>query len=163
LPPSLHINLRNHRKLLVVDGKLGFTGGMNIADRNCHVNNSGKLIQDLHFEICGPVVSDMEFSFLKDWHYCAKERAAPELDYVRSAPAPDSHTSTWSRLVLAGPNEDFDELNDILAGVLSAARQRIWIMTPYFLPDAELIGLLQGAALRGIDVKIVLPSNNNIL
>jgi len=126
------------------------------------VNASGKLIQDLHFQISGPVVSDMECSFLKDWHYCAKERISLELDYVRSAPTPGPHTSAWSRLVLAGPNEDFDKLNDILAGVLSAARERIWIMTPYFLPDAELIGLLQGAALRGIDVEIVLPSNNNI-
>ena len=162
LPPSLHINLRNHRKLLVVDGAVGFTGGMNIADKNCRQGKGDKAIQDLHFCIRGPVVRDMEYTFLKDWYYCGGEDTPEGLDYLREAPGTCTPASAWSRLVLDGPNEDLDKLSDILAGVLTAARRRIWIMTPYFLPDAELIGLLQGAGLRGIDVRIVLPAHNNI-
>lgn len=161
-PPSLHINLRNHRKLLVVDGETAFTGGMNIGDRNCEWGKGAKRIQDLHFRVSGPVARDMEYSFLKDWHYCGKEELPEGLDWLKEASLSCGVDAAWSRLVLDGPNEDMDKLSDILAGVLTAAQRRIWIMTPYFLPDAELIGLLQGAALRGLDVKIVLPQANNI-
>jgi len=162
-PPSLHLNMRNHRKLLVVDGLTGFAGGMNIADKNCTALHGEAAIQDVHFKVSGQIASDLEYTFMKDWQYCGGRRESEDFSaplYV--SPGPADGDTCWARLVLDGPNEDLDKLADILAGMLSSARKRIWIMTPYFLPDAELIGLLQAATLRGVDVKIVLPSSNNI-
>ena len=164
VPPSLHLNLRNHRKLLIVDGAVAFTGGMNIADKNLHAGiNPKHAIQDIHFRVKGNLVGDLEDAFEKDWDYCSGKREDAGHHVAggrRTANSPAE--GCLARLVLDGPNEDLDKLNDILGGTISAARSRVWIMTPYFLPDAELIGILQAASLRNLDVKIVLPSNNNI-
>ena len=106
-------------------------------------------------------MADLEEAFYIDWDYCGGRGSSRD---VASTPAPaaDNRGDVAARLVLDGPNEDLDKLNDILAGVISAATRRVWIMTPYFLPDAELIGILQAASLRNVDVKVVLPSQNNI-
>lgn len=162
IPPSLHINLRNHRKVLVVDGRIGFTGGMNIDDDNIHATPGRRKIQDIHFRVEGHIVCDLEYSFLKDWNYCGGKNEPPPYicpQPMRVSPGDDL---PWARLVLAGPNEDLDKLSDILCGVMTAAQSRIWVMTPYFLPDAEMIGMFQAARLRGVDVKVILPSGNNI-
>jgi cardiolipin synthase A/B len=161
-PPSLHINLRNHRKMLLVDGTVAFTGGMNLADKNCH-QLAGPHIQDVHFRVNGPVILDLEYAFLKDWHYCGGNKDAFHYDHPHWHDIRIEADTVWSRLVLDGPNEYLDKLADILAGVISSAQERVWIMTPYFLPDARLIGMLQTASLRNVDVKIVLPQENNIL
>jgi cardiolipin synthase len=107
-------------------------------------------------------VADLEEAFLNDWDYCGGSNALRE--EIRPSTPVETHEGgdVAARLVLDGPNEDLDKLNDILGGVISGATRRVWIMTPYFLPDAELIGILQAASLRNVDVKIVLPAQNNI-
>jgi cardiolipin synthase A/B len=158
IPPSLHINLRNHRKLLIVDGRIGFTGGMNIGDRNLAADLSNPArVEDLHFRVHGPVLAQMEQVFLADWSFCSGSSPPPIEENV------ELHTGgALCRTLVDGPNEDLDRLAMILVGSVSMARKRVYLMTPYFLPSRELIGALQSAVLRGIDVKIVLPWKNNL-
>lgn len=157
IPPSVHINLRNHRKLLIVDGQLAFTGGMNISDRHLadNIENPSRVI-DIHFRVLGPIVMQLERTFIEDWAFCTGEQIAP-LPCL-----PVKQGSAVCRVILDGPNEDINKLSTILIGAISSARERILIMTPYFLPSSEMASVLKIAALRGIDVRIVLPGKNNL-
>ncbi|MBI5552805.1 MAG: PLDc N-terminal domain-containing protein [Desulfobacterales bacterium] len=158
LPPSFFINLRNHRKILVVDGVEGFTGGMNIGDRHLAADSTkAERVEDLHFRVAGPVVAQMEQIFLADWILCmGREEPLP----VRSGEL--RRGDAYCRAIADGPNDDIDKMAMILVGAAAAARERIFIMTPYFLPNRELVGALQSAALRGVVVRILLPAKNNL-
>lgn len=156
-PPTLHINLRNHRKILVTDGRIGFTGGMNIGDRHLaeRPDHPSRVI-DAHFQLTGPIVAQIEQVFLADWGFATKE-------YPPSKPVSAVETgNAICRTIIDGPNEDLDKLTTILMGAISTARKRVLIMTPYFLPSRELIATLQTAALRGIEVTIILPEKSNL-
>jgi cardiolipin synthase len=157
-PPSFFINLRNHRKIMVVDGCEGFTGGMNIGDRHLAADPSrADRVEDLHFRITGPVVAQMEQTFLADWLFCTgREESLPTC--CGTGPAGEA----FCRVVADGPNDDIDRLAMIMVGAAAAAHERIFIMTPYFLPSRELVGALQSAALRGVMVHILLPAKNNL-
>jgi len=157
-PPALHINLRNHRKILVSDGCLAFTGGMNIGDRHlvADVRNPARVI-DAHFRLRGPIVAEIESVFLDDWRFLTGE-APPERRFT----ADERAGAALCRTIVEGPNEDMDKLVTILTGVVSMASQRVWIMTPYFLPPAGLVAAMQAAALRGVDVCVILPARNNL-
>jgi cardiolipin synthase len=130
---------------------------MNIGDRHLaeNVENLNRVV-DAHFQLDGPVVTQIEEVFLEDWGFSTGEHVVP------------SHASaikaggSMCRAIVDGPNEDLDKLSTILVAAVSAARQRISIMTPYFLPSRELLSALQSAALRGIDVTILLPAKNNL-
>lgn len=156
IPPSLYVNLRNHRKILAVDGKIAFTGGMNIGDRHCLEREKGGGIRDMHFKLRGPIVAQLEDIFLDSWDFCKKQTLP------RPAPVTETAGETRCRAVVDGPDEDLDKLVSILLGAISAARSRILIVTPYFLPSREMIGALQAASARGIDVRIVLPGKSNL-
>jgi len=157
IPLELHINLRNHRKILVADGTTCFIGGMNIGDRHLaeNVDNPNRVV-DAHFQLDGPVVTQIEEVFLEDWGFSTGEHAVP------SHASAFKTSSSICRAIVDGPNEDLDKLSTILVAAVSAARQRISIMTPYFLPSRELLSALQSAALRGIAVTILLPVKNNL-
>jgi len=157
LPPTLHINLRNHRKILVADGCIGFIGGMNIGDRHLaeRVENPSRVV-DAHFRLAGPIVTQVEHIFLEDWAFCTSESV------TLPQPCAVGTGNMICRTIVDGPNEDIDKLSTILMGAVSAAQSHISIMTPYFLPSRELIGALQAAALRGVGVTIILPSKNNL-
>lgn len=160
LPPSFYVNLRNHRKIMVVDSRIGFTGGMNIGDRHLagDLANASR-VEDIHFRVKGPVVAQMEQVFLADWSLCGGAAPPQEQKYDH----PEQHQGrALCRTVVDGPNEDIDKLAMILMGAAASARNRIFIMTPYFLPARGLVGALQAAALRGVDVRILLPSKNNL-
>jgi cardiolipin synthase A/B len=160
-PPALNINMRSHRKLLIVDGLYAFTGGQNIGDRHLadRVDNPHRVL-DLHFRLRGKIVDELEWAFWKDWHYCLRTHEVPSFqgsnENLEQAPV-------WSRLVLDGPNKDLDKLNNLILGVVSSAKSRVCIMTPYFLPTFDLIGALIAAHLRGVRVMILLSGKNNIL
>ncbi|BCR03005.1 cardiolipin synthase [Desulfuromonas versatilis] len=162
LPPSLsghgiHLNLRNHRKLLVVDGVLGFSGGMNIGDRHLAESSDPRRVVDIHFRVQGPVVGQMREAFLEDW-----QLATGEGFHQEKPPAVAAGGQAFCRGISAGPNEDFEKLPWILTGALNCARRRLRIMTPYFVPDRFLIAAINAAALRGVTVEIVLPARNNL-
>ena len=157
LPPAIHLNLRNHRKILVADGIIAFTGGMNIGD--CHMvtrTDSTHVLTDVHFGIQGPVASQIESVFIDDWRFVTGEELAP------SNPAPKTLEGAICRTIVDGPNQDHDPLSMVLIGAISSAQRTVQIMTPYFLPSRELTGALIAAALRGVDVTVVLPERSNI-
>lgn len=150
-------NLRNHRKILVVDGRIGFTGGVNIWQRNVRRRNPPRSIQDLHFRIEGPVVAHLQEIFAQDWEFSTGERLEGE-DWF---PQIEEVGPALARGVADGPDEDLDKSRMTIQGALSCARSSVVVMTPYFLPDQSLIASLNTAALRGAQVDIVLPEKNN--
>lgn len=149
-PPLLHFNLRNHRKLLIVDGQLAFTGGMNIRDAHVLQPPHSDTVADMQFCVSGPVAAQLEDCFRGDWQFAAGE-ALPA-----SSPAAVAGDSAC-RAIADGPNDELDKLVLVLLGALASAHRRVWIMTPYFIPGDVLLAALQSAALRGVAVDIVLP------
>ena len=154
---SLHFNMRNHRKLLVVDGKKGFTGGMNIRRWKAQINSYEVSYTDLHFKVEGPVILELQEVFLEDWFFATGESLS-WFEYAYD-PLPGN---TNCRVISGGPNEDAEKINWILLGVLACAQERIQIMTPYFIPDRVMISALNTAALRGVRVEVILPEKNNL-
>lgn len=156
-PPMLHINLRNHRKIMVADGSTGFIGGMNIGDRHlADVRSNPSRVIDLHFRLNGPVVAQIEQIFIDDWGFATGKRIQP-----KSTVNVDKGSAVC-RAIVDGPNEDLGKLTTILIGAITSARRRISIMTPYFLPSREMISAMKTAALRGVEVTVILPAKNNL-
>src|SRR5690606_11945627 len=157
IPPAVSINLRNHRKILVVDGDVGFTGGMNIAERHLVADAARRhRVVDVHFRLIGPVVARLEEIFAADWLFATREKLPSRESTRRIAGAASC------RVIADGPDEPRDILLGLLLRAIASAQRRVAIMTPYFLPSPELIGVLHAAALRGIEVDVVLPAKNNL-
>jgi cardiolipin synthase len=154
-----HLNLRNHRKLLLVDDGTAFTGGMNIAERHL-LDSRGRQrsVADIHFLVQGPVVADMQRTFLEDWHFVTGEM--PEGAVPLVPPTPQG--VALARAIADGPDLEFRTLHAVIMGALTSARRRILIMTPYFIPDRALLATMATAALRGVEVSLVLPACNNL-
>lgn len=151
-------NLRNHRKILVVDGRIGFTGGTNIREGHWLTLKPAFPVQCVHFQIEGPAVEQLQEVFAIDWAFTTGESLHGPVWF----PVIERAGSVWARGIPDGPDEDFEKIPDLLQGALAAARRRARIVTPYFLPEASLISALKVTAMRGVDVEIVLPSRNNI-
>jgi cardiolipin synthase len=159
LSDGAHINLRNHRKMLIIDGHQAFTGGMNIRSRHMPtISSPDTAIHDMHFSVRGPVVNDLQRAFLKDWHFVTGEI----LDNPLLFPAIGPQGSAVVRCISDGPDSEFRKLEQIIMGALSCAGHSVVIMTPYFTPDRPMISALITSALRGVDVRIVLPLKNNL-
>ena len=154
-------NLRNHRKLLVADGAVGFTGGMNIRSPHVVSRAPRRAVQDLHFRVEGPVVRHLMDTFAEDWSFATRERLDGPVWYPESNGAAASG-SVAARGIIDGPDEDFEKIRWAILGAVASARQSIRIITPYFLPDSGIITALSVAALRGVAVEIVLPGTNNL-
>jgi cardiolipin synthase len=153
-PPMLHVNLRNHHKLMTVDGEVAWVGGMNIADEH-FVGRGRKAIADLHFRIEGPIAPQLEAVFAEVWRFAAGESLSP------SAFQPVARGGAHCRAITDGPNDAVDRLQLVLLAAIANAHERICIMTPYFIPTPELSGALQSAALRGVEIDIVLPRRSD--
>ncbi|GBE33902.1 major cardiolipin synthase ClsA [bacterium BMS3Bbin06] len=152
------MNLRNHRKILVVDGKTGFTGGMNIREGLLLGENPRHPLQDLHFLVQGPVVLHFQEVFAEDWLFCTGEALQGEGWF----PDIEPEGPVIARGIPDGPDEDFEKLLWTVHGAIACAKSSIRITTPYFLPDSSLITSLNLAAMRGVRVEIILPSVNNL-
>jgi cardiolipin synthase len=155
---SMFLNLRTHRKILIVDGRVGFTGGMNIRAGHVLKDRARHPVQDLHFRLEGPVVAQLQAVFVEDWYFCTQEL----LRGSRWFPDLAEKGKVTARGISDGPDEDFEILRLVILGALSSARSSVCIMTPYFLPDQSLISALNVAAMRGVEVDIILPSENNL-
>lgn len=153
-----YMNLRTHRKILVVDGRVGFTGGMNIRSGHLIRSKPPSPVQDLHFRIRGPVVSQMTHVFAEDWAFTTREMLQGEAWFP---PQPEAGPVV-ARGISDGPDKDMDKLRWAMLGALARARSSVRIVTPYFLPDETLITSLNLAAMRGVRVDIVLPEVNNL-
>lgn len=152
-----YANLRNHRKILVVDGQLGFTGGMNIREECLLTLDSRHPVKDLHFKVRGPVVTHFQETFAEDWHFTTDETLEGDIWF----PKIDADGPVRARGITDGPDVDFEKLKMTLLGALSCAQSSVFIATPYFLPDNALITALNVAAMRGVEVDIVLPGCSN--
>ncbi len=154
----LAMNLRTHRKILVADGILGFTGGLNIRVGHCLNQHPRHPIQDLHFRVKGPVVTHLQEAFADDWLFTTGEALRGDKWF----PKPEPAGPVFARGVIDGPDEDFEKLRWTLLGALSIARHSVQILTPYFLPDYAIVSALNLAAMRGVRVDVILPSKNNL-
>jgi cardiolipin synthase len=154
-----YANLRNHRKIMVVDGAVGFTGGLNIRDGCWLAHEPRHPVRDTHFELRGPIVAQLLEVFTEDWAFAAEETLAgpawePDLAVAGTALA---------RGIRFGPDDpDIGRIKLVLVGALAAAQKSVRIMTPYFLPDDAVCQALDVAAMRGVRVDIVLPEENNL-
>ena len=156
-PPELEVNLRNHRKMLLVDGERGFTGGMNI--RQCHLISSvspAKATRDQMFELKGGILEQIAQVYNEDWFFVSGEKLPPRKFLNNST------GNMHCRVIVDGPDEHINTIINLLVGAFSMAQKKITIVTPYFLPPSELLTALQAAALRGVEVKVLLPLNSNI-
>ena len=153
--PVLSLNLRNHRKLLIADGEIGFVGGMNIGGREVGKAHQRRMA-DLHFRVRGPAVSQLAECFAADWQFAAGETLAPPPADAAKAGA------CVCRVITEGPDEDSDKLLFVILGAIAVAHRQVLIMTPYFIPPPELTAALQTAALRGVEVCLVLPARSNL-
>lgn len=153
-----YFNLRNHRKLMVVDGTIGFCGGLNIRDACALALKTDDPIQDLHFHVGGPVVGQMMKALAFDWTFTTREELAGPVWFPPLGPA----GAVLARGIPDGPDEDYETLLITILGALSQATRSIQIVTPYFLPDPTLIDALRVAALRGVQVDILLPAHGNL-
>ncbi|HYW91689.1 MAG TPA: phospholipase D-like domain-containing protein [Gammaproteobacteria bacterium] len=154
----LGLNLRNHRKLLVVDGRVGFTGGMNLRVHHLAESGRRRATRDLHFRIEGPVVRQLQDVFVEDWTFCTGEY----LEGPAFFPVLEPRGNVMARGVPGGPDESLGRLHWTLHAAIHAAHRSIRVVTPYFLPDTTLVSALNLAVLRGVAVDIVLPGHNNL-
>jgi cardiolipin synthase len=148
----LRVNLRNHRKILVVDGRVGFTGGLNIGDEYLGLHPKFGLWRDTHVRVEGPAVEGLQRVFLEDWHFGADEAVHGEDYFPKWDTLPGR---SMVQVVHSGPDADYKAIRETyFAGILNA-RQRVWIASPYFVPDAGLRDALCLAARSGIDVRFL--------
>ena len=151
------VNLRNHRKVMVVDGRIAFTGGLNIGAENIRADNPPFVVLDTHFQIEGPVVEQLADAFADDWLFTTGEKLLSEKWF----PPLEKAGPVMARVVTSGPDEDMEQIEFVALHAISCAQRSIRVVTPYFLPPEPLTMALGLAALRGIKVDIVLPDKSN--
>lgn len=152
-----YLNLRLHKKILVVDGEVGFTGGINISEDNVLARKPIHPVDDIHFRLQGPAVRHFMLAFAEDWNFTTGET----LNDARWWPELPESGPVLARGFSSGPDHTLGRLAAVIAEAIGSARRRLRIVTPYFLPDEELLFTLELAALRGAHVDIVLPERSN--
>ncbi len=146
------INFRNHRKVLVCDGKVGFVGGINLGDEYLGTAMDQDPLRDTHCRIEGPAVSGLQLAWLEDWNWASDE--LPNLDWSAGEHTPGDQEVL---ILPTGPADTWETCTLFFLNCINNARSRIWIASPYFVPDFQIMNALQLAALRGIDVRILIP------
>lgn len=147
------INFRNHRKTVIVDGEVGFTGGLNVGDEYMGRDPSFGAWRDTHAELRGPVVTQLQLVFAEDWHWATEDDSFEGLNW-QETPVSANRTAL---IVPTGPADRMETGQMFYFSALAAARERVWIASPYFVPDRDILTALKHAALRGVDVRILLP------
>ncbi len=146
------INFRNHRKIVLVDGNVAYVGGLNVGDEYVGKHPVFGPWRDTHVEVRGPVVQAIQFNFLEDWYWATGD--VPEFDWT---PLPAPEQNEIALCLGTDPSDILETCGLFFMHAINSARQRIWIASPYFVPDSALIYALQLAALRGVDVRVMLP------
>lgn len=149
----VQVNLRNHRKIVVIDGRVGFTGGVNIGDEYLGKCKPFGYWRDTHVRLRGPAVGDLQRVFAEDWDFATGEDLWGE-EYFPDVPTCGDATV---QIVQSGPDQEFNTFRDLLFAALTVSREHLWIATPYFVPDAGMLDAVRLAARRGVDVRILTP------
>ena len=161
------INLRNHRKILSIDGRVAFVGGINIRESNVLKRTASEHTQDVHFRVHGEVIDQINKAFADDWAFATGEK----LDLPPAIKAASHHIAGTTggedpdvicRVLLDGPDDNYQKLKLTLLGAINAATSRIRIASPYFLPDQTILNALHLAVMRGVTVDVCVPSKNNL-
>ncbi len=151
------LNLRSHKKLLVLDGAVGFAGGVNISAANVLADHPRAPVSDTHFRFEGPVVAQLADDFARDWSFTTDEELQGEAWF----PELRGKGSAAARVISSGPDQDFEKIQSVLLEAIACARSSIKLMTPYFLPGEEIVTSLALAAVRGVKVDIIVPSRSD--
>lgn len=152
LPIPPHVNYRNHRKVVVIDGRVAYVGGMNIAERYQKGVHHG-VWRDTHIRITGPAVSEAQTSFIADWHYATQHMLNDSKHY----PALQPTGSSTMQIVMLNPSDPWRVMEQALCMLIYHAKQYIYLQSPYFLPSEALLNALCSSALAGMDVRVMLP------
>ncbi len=161
LKRQFQINLRNHRKIAVIDGKIAFTGGMNIIKTHSSDNGNPPEIRDYHFILEGPIAQELQYSFLKDWYFMTEE--SPDI-LLQSAHFPEisNKGNALIRVINSGPTPDeMEMIGKVFFESMLAAKREIIAVTPYFVPTREIMEAFFSCARRGVEVKLLVPKKNN--
>ena len=151
------VNYRNHRKIVVIDGRIGFFGGMNIADRYIYGSPLGPW-RDTHFSLQGGGVVGLQAIFLNDWYVTTRQRIELQGPYQSHT---QGHSNNVMQIMQSGPFGKWRTQLQAICMAIGRARKRIWIQTPYYLPSDALNNALQTAALAGLDVRLMLPERSD--
>lgn len=151
------INYRNHRKILVIDGKVGYVGGINIADRYIEGDEQVGLWRDTHLRLEGDAVRQLQLTFLTDWYFVSGQ-VLKESVYFKRTPVKEQ---CLVQIVASGPDSDWSSIMQVYFYAISSARHHVYISTPYFLPNESILTALKTVALSGVDVQIMLPSRSD--
>jgi cardiolipin synthase len=149
----LRINYRNHRKTVIADGVVGFIGGHNVGDEYLGLDPVYGRWRDTQAELRGPVVSQLQLIFAEDWHYATGEVIVDSLHW-EAGRHPDDMTAL---IVATGPGDSFDTGSMVFFAAIVQARRRIWVASAYFVPDMDTLVALKHAALRGVEVRVLVP------
>ncbi|MGH7178136.1 MAG: cardiolipin synthase [Tepidisphaeraceae bacterium] len=151
LRSHLKVNLRNHRKIVVIDGRIGFTGGMNIGDEYLGRSTYFGYWRDSFVRVEGPAVLGLQRIFAEDWDFTADQALEAEPYFPQAPPAGDSMV----QIIQSGPDESINSIRQLCLAAATSARQRLWMSSPYFVPDGGLLDALRLACLRGVDVRLL--------
>lgn len=154
---SLRVNFRNHRKIVVVDGTTGFTGGLNVGDEYNEW-------YDAAFRLRGPVVNQLQEVFAEDWYFAAGEDLVDPRYFCAgpATPADDECGNAIARVLPSGPDSWLNVTHSVFFVAITTAVRRVWITTPYFIPDPAIMMALKTAAARGVDVRLLLPGKSDV-
>ena len=156
------IQLRNHRKLLIVDGRTAFIGGLNISEENFKwMTSPEKEIHDFHCRLTGPSVGELQYAFLCDWFYASHKKNKEDLFTRDYFPMPEKCGDSIVRAVASGHGYLFEGSEKAFFTAASTAKKSIWIISPYFAPSKDFSKALRMASARGVDVRLIVPRNNN--
>lgn len=150
------LNYRNHRKIIVVDGQIAFTGGINISDKYLKGDPGLGKWHDMHLKITGPAANHLNQVFMMDWYLVSQELLEP---LENLAGISKSKADTMVQIVSGGPDDDFPALEQTYFSIINAARKYVYITNPYIIPNQALIKALQTAALSGVDVRLLVSEN----
>ncbi len=158
IPFNLNINLRNHRKLLIIDDEISYVGGINIdAEYSHHISHHREAMVDTHFKMQGDITHQLKALFEADWLVSGGNILTNGSDDLT-----DTHSEILCRVIADGPGINIDHLSTVLITAINSAIKHIVMMTPYFIPSRELIGAIRAAAMRGVNVEIILPQKSNL-
>lgn len=147
----LQLNFRNHRKIVVIDGEMGFIGGINVGDEYLGRDQRFGKWRDTHLKLRGPTVEALQLVFLQDWFWATDEM----LDLTWEKEVEDA--DQIAAIIPTGPADELDSWQLLVAEAANSSRDRLWIASPYFVPDEGVMTALQTAAIRGVDVRIMIP------
>lgn len=153
---NLRLNYRNHRKLAIIDGKIGYIGGFNVGDEYLGLNPRFGYWRDTHLRITGSAVLEIQTRFILDWNQASHRHNIQYSSNYFPTPPPSGNTSI--QIVSSGPDSEWEQIKNSYIKMIADAKESVWIQTPYFIPDASLLDALRIAALSGVDVRLMIPN-----